>query len=122
MMRAFKRGVLGLRPRVDDGMEMRLLPVHGRLREISILHIRMPPQTRHLPVRHRRTDELAYVLEGRGRGVVGGRRMSLKSGDYIWIPAGTWHMFAASAEGMEVLAIFGPGLDFGRLDAEIGKK
>ncbi|MBI5242756.1 MAG: cupin domain-containing protein [Elusimicrobia bacterium] len=122
MMKAFKTGVLGLRPRIDGGMEMRLLPVQGRLRGISILHIRMPPQTQHPPVRHRRTDELAYVFSGRGRGVVGGRRMSLKAGDCIWIPAGTWHAFSSSADRMEVLSVFGPGIDMSRPDVELGKK
>ncbi|MGH7831629.1 MAG: cupin domain-containing protein [Candidatus Binatia bacterium] len=54
-------------------------------------------------IRHRDTDVLCHVLQGRGRLRLPGRKISLKPGTICHIPRGTPHDFAAGRSGPMVL-------------------
>ena len=50
---------------------------------------------------HRESEELYYLVEGRGELEVDGERAGVGPGDAILIPPGAWHQIRA-AEGMEL--------------------
>jgi mannose-6-phosphate isomerase-like protein (cupin superfamily) len=54
-------------------------------------------------IRHSKKDVLCYILKGRGRLRVNGRRIALKAGTLCHIPKGTPHDFAAANNGDLVL-------------------
>jgi mannose-6-phosphate isomerase-like protein (cupin superfamily) len=40
---------------------------------------------------HQEADEVLFVLEGAGFGILGDRRIPIEKGSAIYIPRGTWH-------------------------------
>src|SRR5262249_2596967 len=41
--------------------------------------------------RHQTADEVLFVLEGTGFGILGGARTAVEKGSAIYIPKGVWH-------------------------------
>ena len=72
-----------------------------------------------MPLRHRRTGEWVYVTAGSATAELDGRRVPLRPGDYLYLPAGVWHAFRAGARGVEAISVFLPGMEMGRPDVEI---
>jgi mannose-6-phosphate isomerase-like protein (cupin superfamily) len=48
---------------------------------------------------HAETEEIYYLVEGRGELEVEGERRELVAGDAALIPSGAWHQIRATAEG-----------------------
>jgi hypothetical protein len=70
--------------------------------------------------RHRRYSEQIYVLEGEVAVRAGRRKLVLRPGDNVFIPAGTVHTGAASGDGpARALAVTSPS-GFSRLITEVG--
>lgn len=97
--------------RAMGAMSIRILPTVGALRRLTVAHVHIPPGTSLPAIRHLKTDELAYVLSGRGWGDIAGRRIRFKPGDLLTIPRGAPHKFRAGPEGVEIIDIFAPALD-----------
>ena len=63
------------------------------------------PGTVLAPVRHE-TEEVAYVVSGRGELRLDDGAASFSSGDALFIPAGTWHAVANTGDE-DVVMVFG---------------
>jgi mannose-6-phosphate isomerase-like protein (cupin superfamily) len=51
----------------------------------------VPIRTGILVQQHQEADEVLFVLEGTGFGILGDTRMSVEKGSAIYIPKGVWH-------------------------------
>jgi len=51
----------------------------------------VPIRTGILVHQHQEADEVLFVLEGTGFGILGDTRMSVEKGSAIYIPKGVWH-------------------------------
>lgn len=84
-----------------DGSEIRELmhpAVHGNARQ-SLAEARVLPGQSTLRHRHRESEELYYVVQGRGRMFLGDEDFSIEPGDTVLIPPGTPHSVAAIGDG-----------------------
>lgn len=63
------------------------------------------PGTATTPVRHE-TEEVAYVVSGRGELRLDGETVSYRAGDALFIPAGIWHA-VANTGSEDVVMVFG---------------
>lgn len=50
------------------------------------------------------------VIKGRGRGVIGGRRVAFKPGVIVYMPPGVPHQMMTGSSPMEALVVFSPPL------------
>lgn len=68
--------------------------------------------------RHSRSgDVYGWVRAGRGHVTYDGGRTALEAGDFLCVPAGTAHGFAAGREGLEMLAVVDGGDGVAAADA-----
>lgn len=58
---------------------------------------------------HRVAEEYYFVLAGGGTALLDGREFSLKPGDFLRLPPGTTHGFAAGPDGLDLLDVHTPG-------------
>lgn len=84
-----------------DGSTIRLLldSLNAPVRHQSLAEATVPAggsTERHY---HRESEELYYLIEGRGEMEVEGDRSAVRPGDAILIPPGSWHQLTASDEG-----------------------
>lgn len=63
------------------------------------------PGTATAPVRHE-TEEVAYVVSGRGELRLDGETVPYQGGDALFIPAGVWHA-VANTGAEDVVMVFG---------------
>lgn len=87
--------------------------------DLTFLHDVLPPHGVAPYVVHSHTIELVYVTKGKMIGRLDGRKLNLREGDYLFIPAGVEHRFEASASGVESISLFSPPLDMDKPDAKI---
>ena len=64
---------------------------------------------------HHNEDETFYVLEGEVTVVVGGERIDLEAGDYLFGPRGTAHAYVVRSERARMLVTASPSGDGGAL-------
>jgi mannose-6-phosphate isomerase-like protein (cupin superfamily) len=57
---------------------------------------------------HRASEELYYVVEGRGEMEIDGERADVGPGDAILIPPGAWHQLTAGARRVRILCCCAP--------------
>ena len=116
MPAAKKFGCLCL-TRLDRLTERRMGPI--RLRAVSLAgqipgaaayHVTVPPRSRHDMIYHRKTREWFIVTKGRGRGIVGGKRVVFKPGVIVYMPPGVPHQMMTGASKMEAVVVFSPPL------------
>ncbi len=76
-----------------DGSEIRELLAwrNSCIREQSLAEARLPPGRSTLPHRHLKTEEIYYILEGRGLMRVGEETAEIGPGDAVAIPPGQSH-------------------------------
>src|SRR6267143_1268187 len=76
-----------------DGSEIRELLAHRNscIRNQSLAEARLPPGATTTLHHHLLTEEIDYLLEGRGRMQIGGESTDVKPGDAIAIPPGATH-------------------------------
>lgn len=73
--------------------------------ESSLGYSVFTPGTELTPVRHE-TEEVAYVVSGRGELRLDDRAVSFREGDAMRIPAGLWHAVANTGQE-DVIMVFG---------------
>ncbi len=85
-----------------DGSEIRELLAHRNscLRNQSLAEARLPAGSATTPHHHRRTEEVYYILEGRGRMQIGGETRDVGPGDAIAIPPGAVHQLVNTGDGV----------------------
>jgi mannose-6-phosphate isomerase-like protein (cupin superfamily) len=71
--------------------------------------------TQHLPVgagirvhRHLGSDEVLFVLDGVGYGILGDTRAALDKGSCMYIPRGSWHGIENPDSALELLWVVAP--------------
>jgi mannose-6-phosphate isomerase-like protein (cupin superfamily) len=83
-----------------DGSEIRELLAHrnSAIRHQSLAEARLPPGAATAPHFHPRTEEIYYLLEGRGRMQIGGDVREVGPGDAVAIPPGQRHQITNTGE------------------------
>ena len=71
---------------------------------------------------HYRTNELVYVIRGAVVVFLDSRRVPLKKGSCLFIPAGTAHRLKTGKQGMEAVSIFSPPIDPANPDATLVRR
>jgi mannose-6-phosphate isomerase-like protein (cupin superfamily) len=86
-----------------DGSEIRELLAHRNscIRNQTLAEARLPPSGSTTPHHHEKTEEIYYILEGRGLMQIGQETSSVGPGDAIAIPPGELHKITNI--GLEVL-------------------
>jgi mannose-6-phosphate isomerase-like protein (cupin superfamily) len=76
-----------------DGSEIRELLAHrnSAIRNQTLAEARLAPGRSTTPHRHLKTEEIYYILEGRGSMQVGKETQLIGPGDAIAIPPGSMH-------------------------------
>ncbi len=107
-----------------DGSEIRELlhPDHHEAQRQSLAEAIVPPGTRTLLHRHRRTEEIYHVTSGTGWMTLGDDVFEVEPGDSILIPPDTAHCIQAGGdETLRILCCCSPAYahdDTELLDAE----
>jgi len=98
-----------LNPPAGERVARRPLPA-GQHASCAI--VRVLPEGRIARHKHVSHDEIIYVTRGKGRLQLGFQSIQVAPGDYIFVPAGTWHAFDNQSQSeVEVLSIFAPAFD-----------
>jgi len=83
----------------------------GQIPGAAVFHVTVPPRSRHDMILHRRTREWFMVIKGRGRGVIGGRRVTFRPGVVVFMPPGVPHQMMTGTCAMEAVVVFSPPLN-----------
>ncbi|MFH2203909.1 MAG: cupin domain-containing protein [Elusimicrobiota bacterium] len=110
---------IALPVRMIGDLAIRSLPVDKTGFPVSVLHSALAPYSMEGPVVHERTSEFVFVIQGEAEAELDGRKLRLRRGDSLQIPAGTAHAFRTEASGVEALSVFSPALDAERPDAKL---
>lgn len=97
-----------------DGSEIRELLAHrnSSLRNQSLAEARLAPGGSTTAHYHARTEEVYYILAGRGRMRVDGEEREVRPGDAIAIPPGAIHTIANTGhETLTFLCCCAPGYE-----------
>lgn len=97
-----------------DGSEIRELLAHrnSAIRQQSLAEARLPPGASTTPHYHPRTEEIYYLLEGRGRMRIGAEQREVGPGDAIAIPPGLTHQITnTGSELLRFLCCCAPGYE-----------
>jgi mannose-6-phosphate isomerase-like protein (cupin superfamily) len=97
-----------------DGSEIRELLAHRNscIRNQTLAEARLPPGAATTPHHHLRTEEIYYVLEGRGLMRVGEEVRPLAVGDAVAVPPGARHQIGNTGEGvLKFLCCCAPGYE-----------
>lgn len=84
----------------------------GQIPGAAVFHVTVPPRSRHDMILHRRTREWFMVVKGRGRGIIGGRRVTFRPGVIVFMPPGVPHQMMTGSSAMEAVVVFSPPLKF----------
>ena len=91
-------------------VRLKAVSERGQLPGASVFHVTVPPRSRHDMILHRRTREWFMVVKGRGRGIIGGRRVTFRPGVIVFMPPGVPHQMITDSVAMEAVVIFSPPL------------
>lgn len=97
-----------------DGSEIRELLAHRNscIRNQTLAEARLPVGMSTTPHHHRDTEEIYYVLEGRGLMSVGNETREVAPGDAVAIPPGEVHEIKNTGVGMlKFLCCCSPGYE-----------
>ena len=97
-----------------DGSEIRELLAHRNsvIRQQSLAEARLPPGKQTTPHFHPATEEIYYILEGRGRMQIGDEVRLVGPGDAIAIPPGAIHTIEnPSQQTLKFLCCCAPAYD-----------
>jgi mannose-6-phosphate isomerase-like protein (cupin superfamily) len=97
-----------------DGSEIRELLAYRNscIRNQSLAEARLRPQQSTTPHRHPKTEEIYYILEGRGLMHLAGEIRDVGPGDAIAIPAGAMHQITNAGDGtLRFLCCCAPGYE-----------
>jgi mannose-6-phosphate isomerase-like protein (cupin superfamily) len=97
-----------------DGSEIRELLAHrnSAIRNQTLAEARLAPGMSTTPHRHAKTEEIYYILEGRGSMQVDKEIRSVGPGDAIAIPPGSLHQIANTGKVLlKFLCCCAPGYE-----------
>ena len=97
-----------------DGSEIRELLArrNSAIRNQTLAEARLPPGGSTIPHRHLKTEEIYYILEGRGSMQVGDETQAVGPGDAIAIPPGSLHRITnTDAVLLKFLCCCAPGYE-----------
>jgi mannose-6-phosphate isomerase-like protein (cupin superfamily) len=97
-----------------DGSEIRELLAHrtSAIRQQSLAEARLPPGASTAPHFHPKTEEIYYILAGRGRLQIGEETREVGPGDAIAIPPGAVHTITTiGAQPLKFLCCCAPGYE-----------
>ncbi len=97
-----------------DGSEIRELLAHrnSSIRNQSLAEARLPSGASTTPHYHPRTEEIYYIISGRGRMRIDGNTRDVGPGDAIAIPPGQTHQITnTGAEPLVFLCCCAPGYE-----------
>ena len=97
-----------------DGSEIRELLAHRNscIRNQTLAEARLPAGAKTTPHHHQRTEEIYYVLQGRGRMHLGDETRQLGPGDAVAIPPGAVHEIQNIGAGLlKFLCCCAPGYE-----------
>ena len=97
-----------------DGSEIRELLAHRNscIRHQTLAEARLPAGGHTTPHHHLKTEEIYYILEGRGLMRVGQETAAVGPGDAIAIPPGASHQIAnTGADQLRFLCCCAPGYE-----------
>jgi len=97
-----------------DGSEIRELLAHRNscIRNQTLAEARLPPGGSTQPHHHVQTEEIYYILEGRGTMQVGGESAEVGPGNAVAIPPGAMHRIANIGEDvLKFLCCCAPGYE-----------
>lgn len=97
-----------------DGSEIRELLAHRNscIRKQSLAEARLPPGAATTPHYHPVTEEIYYILSGRGRMQIGAEVREVGAGDAVAIPPGAVHTIAnLGSETLTFLCCCAPGYE-----------
>ena len=97
-----------------DGSEIRELLAHRNscIRNQTLAEARLPPGRSTVPHHHVKTEEIYYLLEGRGWMRVGDETCEVVAGDAIAIPPGAAHQITNPGPGLlRFLCCCAPGYE-----------
>jgi mannose-6-phosphate isomerase-like protein (cupin superfamily) len=97
-----------------DGSEIRELLAHRNscLKNQSLAEARLPPGVTTSLHYHKLTEEIYYILEGRGRMLIGDEESDVKPGDAIAIPPGAAHTITNTGTAtLKFLCCCAPGYE-----------
>jgi mannose-6-phosphate isomerase-like protein (cupin superfamily) len=97
-----------------DGSEIRELLAHRNscIQAQSLAEARIPSGGRTIPHLHPQTEEIYYILVGRGRMLIDGETREVGPGDAIAIPPGAAHQITnTGSEELKFLCCCAPGYE-----------
>jgi mannose-6-phosphate isomerase-like protein (cupin superfamily) len=97
-----------------DGSEIRELLAHRNscIRNQTLAEARLPSGAATTPHQHVETEEIYYILEGRGLMRVGQQTATIGPGDAVAIPPGASHQITNTGAGMlRFLCCCAPGYE-----------
>jgi quercetin dioxygenase-like cupin family protein len=100
-------------------LQLRTLSDGMQIPKTGIVHVSLPPRTRHDMLYHRRTREWFMVLKGKGRGVIGGKKIRFSPGVVVYMPPGVPHQMITDGSKMEAVVLFAPPLKLSGKGADV---
>src|SRR5439155_2504861 len=97
-----------------DGSEIRELLAHRNscIQKQSLAEARLPPGASTTPHYHLLTEEIYYLLEGRGRMTIGAEVRDVSPGDAVAIPPGAVHTITNTGTAtLKFLCCCAPGYE-----------
>lgn len=97
-----------------DGSEIRELLAYRNscIRNQTLAEAQLPPGASTIPHHHVKTEEIYYILEGRGMMRVGAETSQVGPGDAIAIPPGTEHQITnVGPSQLRLLCCCAPGYE-----------
>lgn len=85
----------------------------------SLTQIELPPNSILPTIRHLKTMEFVYVLEGSAKATLNSIVVALGPGDYLFMEAGVWHSFTSGKKGVKALSFYFPAINTANPDVEI---
>jgi mannose-6-phosphate isomerase-like protein (cupin superfamily) len=104
-----------------DGSEIRELLAHrnSSIRHQSLAEARLPVGAATIPHRHRRTEEIYYILAGQARMTIDRQQRDVAVGDAVAIPPGAVHSIRNTGpETLRFLCCCAPGYEHDDTDLQ----
>ena len=86
---------------------------------LTMTTVELPANKKLSSIRHTRTHEWIYVVKGSALAILDNKRITLKPGDYLYLPPRVWHSFRSRSEGLLALSLYLPGFNWQKPDVQI---
>ena len=82
----------------------------------TVTLVNLPPRKSLPYIRHKKTHEWSFVVQGSLEAVLDGKRVKLKKFDFLYLPPNVWHSFTAGSKGVTALSVYSPPLKWNNVD------